>query len=218
MIFLMLAHIYQSQVRSRCKFLYNSEVFFAKYEDPQGPGDRSAEKFFIPRHIHCVPPPWSKNPGFSTLLTLPRFVARRCETKKRRKKPPGVDPTHFHEVAFFCFLIWNNIVSMIFVDFARKLCTKILGCRSTNFSEFSCACRYFFEESNSVMASTTLIKERNIKDTQNWKQAHDLANSTLPNLSPDLTLSIPPGSSNRCCRCRKSERLSECVAPSGCPC
>lgn len=98
-----------------------------------------------------------------------------------------MDPTHFHEVTFF--VSWYEIT--LCLEFSRcswKMCTKILGCRSTNFSEFSCDCRYFF-----VVLLTawwyqgTLIKERNIKDTQNWKQAHDLVTSTLPNLSPDLT-------------------------------
>lgn len=195
------------------KKIWNSEVCFAKYDFLKGPGGSVSWEVFHPKAHTLRTSSLVKEPRFFNAVDIASF---RCE-KMRKNHQVSTNPL-IHVVAFFCFLIWNNIVSMIFVDFARKLCTKILGCRSTNFSEFSCACRYYFRKVTAWWYQRNLIKERNIKDTQNWKQAHDLVTSTLPNLSPDLTLSIPPGSSNRCCRCRKSERLSECVAPSGCPC
>lgn len=142
-------------------------------------------------------PPWDQLRNFhpkahtlrtSSLVKEPRFFnAVDIASKGGEAKTPGVHQPTDSWGGCFCFLIWNNIVSRIFSRCSWKMCTKILGCRSTNSSEFPCACRFFVVLLTAWWYQRTLIKERNIKDTQNWKQAHDLVTSTLPNLSPDLT-------------------------------
>ena len=73
-----------------------------------------------------------------------------------------------------------------------------------------CASRCYFRKGNSVIVSTCINHINQRKE----RQRHSTSTCHWTSCHP----SIPRGSSNRCCRCHKSERLDECVAPSGCPC